>query len=178
MNHYKKINKKHLGCAKNLGITLFWGLCSNCKIPCFLPDFYPRLPAHPKGAARLTPFHHSFPSWLLTSALNCTKNNVQLCSGQHSGAPGGAPTHFPSKLSIILLHESLPSGKSISPTPHNYKVWPCFPSGLYLQIWAQNLLTVQWGSGLFRRVLWLGWTQQCLQCSNLFLKMVPMVTGP
>ena len=36
-------------------------------------------------------FHHDFPRWPLTSALNCTKNNIQFLSGQHLGPPAWAP---------------------------------------------------------------------------------------
>lgn len=143
-------------CQKNLGITLFWGLCSKCKIPCFLPDFYPRLPAHPEGAARLTSFHQAFPADFSPALWTAQKITCSCARASTQWLQEGPQAIFPANSPIILLHESLASGKNVSPTPHNSKIWPCFPSGLYLQIWAQNLLTVQWGSGLFGRVLWLG----------------------
>lgn len=133
---------------------------SNCKIPCCPPELLPRFPAHPKDA-----FRWDFPSWLLTSFLNNTNDSIYSPSGQPQDLrpPGWAQSTCLATSPFILLEEPLVPGKSTPSIPQDSKLGSCFPClVLCLQIWVQNLFTVQWGSGPLGSVLWLGYGHECL----------------
>ena len=121
-------------------------------------------------------FHPNFRRWPLTSALNCTKNNVQLPSGQHSWPPGWAPTHLYSHTSHYIVIKG--TRQEYTPNSSQLQGLAMLPPGLCLQIWVPDLFTVQWGRGTLGSVLWSGCSQQCLHCPILSLKTVPPTTGP